>query len=405
MKYGLLGEKLGHSYSKIIHEKFGFYSYDLVEIPKDELKPLLDSGKYAGFNVTIPYKKTVMPMCKAISAEATAIGSVNTLVRDGDGYIGHNTDFAGFMYMLGRAKIELKDKKVLILGSGGTCVTAKAVCEHVGAASVTIVSRSGDVTYDMLDSYRDSQVIINTTPVGMYPKNGEAAVDVADFPECESVVDVIYNPRRTKLLLDAKARGLKHTDGLPMLVAQAKAAAELFIGKAINDSETERVLHELTIETGNIILTGMPGSGKTSVGTALSQMTGKTLLDTDEMVVKAAQMSIPDIFAKYGEAKFREYETDAVKEAGKLSGVIVSTGGGAVLRRENRDALCQNGKVVLLKRPLSMLGTDGRPLSSSLERLEQMEKERMPVYESFCDICIENTATVEDAAKAIIENL
>jgi len=403
MKCGLIGGKLGHSYSKIIHEMLGGYSYDLLETPEDELERRLADRDYSGFNVTIPYKEAVMPFCAGISDEAREIGCVNTLARGADGGLfGYNTDLAGFRAMAERAAVELYGKKVLILGSGATSKTAGAAAKAGGASEIIEVSRKGGVTYGDLERHRDAQVIINTTPVGMYPENGEALVSPADFPKLSGVLDVIYNPIKTRLVQQAERLGIPCSGGLYMLVSQAVAAAEIFTGESFSDKIRE-IYDRLLMQVENIVLIGMPGSGKTSLGKLAAEKMGREFLDMDALIEKKAGMSIPELFEKQGEAGFRKIESEAAADCGKRSGVVIATGGGAPLLPENRESLCQNGRVFLLRRNLDKLETCGRPLSKDIETLGKMERERLPVYRNMAKAEIDNNGEPEEALAAIVE--
>ena len=399
--YGLLGRKLGHSWSVPIHAALGNGAYRLLELEPEELAPFLRRNDIGGLNVTIPYKRDVMPLCDAIDPAAEAIGSVNTLVRRADGrLVGYNTDIDGFRYMARRAGISLTGKKVVILGSGGASLTAQAAARQEGAAEIVVISRSGPDNYENLSRHAGGEILVNATPVGMFPRNGERPVDLAAFPALEGVLDVIYNPRRTALLLQAEARGIPSSDGLPMLVAQAVVAEERFFDRSIPASENERILAQLRREMTNIVLIGMPGSGKTTVGAALARLTGREAIDLDQMIETAAGCSIPEIFAREGETGFRVREAAAAAEAGKRTGVILLTGGGVVKTAANYDALHQNGRIYQLARDLSLLPTEGRPLSQGAD-LHAMWRERAPLYARFRDAEIDNNGTVEDTAAAI----
>ncbi|MBP3485983.1 MAG: shikimate kinase, partial [Oscillospiraceae bacterium] len=354
-----------------------------------------------GLNVTIPYKRDVMPLCDVIDEAAQAIGSVNTIVRQADGRLhAYNTDAAGFCYMARRAGIDFAGKKAVVLGSGGASLTARAMARKLGAREVAVISRSGADNYGNLERHADADIVVNTTPVGMYPGNGEAAVDLIRFPRCSGVLDLIYNPRRTALLLQAESLGIPCSDGLPMLVAQATAAEEHFFGKAIPDSENERILAMLRRDTQNIVLIGMPGCGKTTVGEALARLTGREAIDIDRRIVERAGCTIPDIFAKDGEGVFRALEREETAAAGKLSGKILLTGGGVVKDQRNYAPLRQNGRIYQLQRELTVLATDGRPLSAGAD-LAEMYVQREPLYARFRDAAIDNNGTVEDTAAAI----
>lgn len=404
MRCGLIGEKLSHSYSVRIHQMLGDYNYELFNLPQHELRPFLERRDYHGLNVTIPYKKAVIPFCDRLDDAARKIGSVNTLVRGDDGLLcGYNTDYYGFLAMSKRTGIRFAGKKVLILGSGGTSLTVSAAAADEGASKIVTVSRNGSDNYENLDLHRDSQIIVNTTPVGMYPDNGDKPIDLSAFPACEGVLDVIYNPLYTRLLLDAKTLGIPHSGGLPMLVAQAKYASELFTGEKIDDQRIDDILDHLTKSLLNIILIGMPGSGKTEIGIMVAARLGREQIDTDTIVIQNAGMSIPEIFEKQGEPAFRQLESEAVDTACKRTGLVISTGGGAVLRPENRMNMKQNGLVLFLDRKLDLLQTDGRPLSKNMEALERMYTERLPIYKAGSDAEITNNDTAAAAVEAILE--
>ena len=403
--YGLLGEKLGHSFSPLIHSKLGLSDYKLIETPKEGLPQILRGGTWSGLNVTIPYKRAVMDFCDEISAEAAEIGSVNTIIRKSDGRIcGFNTDIDGFIYTSKAAGIDFKDGKVLICGSGGTSLTAQAAVKRLGAQRVTVVSRNGNVSYDDLSDYSDSDIIVNTTPVGMFPNNIEAPISLEAFPNCKGVIDVIYNPRRTSLLMEAEKSRIPFADGLPMLVYQAKRAEELFLGVSIPDSEVERVIREIRAEIGNIVIIGMPGCGKSSVAELLALKTARKLIDIDNEIVKMLGKPIPVIFAESGEPVFREFEREETQKAGKLTGVVISTGGGIVKDARNYAPLHQNGRIFWLRRELKTLETEGRPLSKDFETLKKLQIEREPLYRSFADSEIWNDKTPEEAAQRIWED-
>lgn len=399
--FGLLGRKLGHSWSVPIHTALGCEGYRLIELEPDELKGFLRQPNIGGLNVTIPYKRDVMPFCDVIDPMAQSIGSVNTLTRRADGKLyAFNTDAAGFCWMAERAGISFTGKKAVILGSGGASLTAAACARHLGAREVVVISRSGENNYGNLDRHADADIVVNTTPVGMYPNTGAAAVDLTAFPRCSGVLDVVYNPRRTALLLQAEALGIPCSDGLPMLVAQAKAAEEHFFEKSIPDSENERILAQLRQECTNIVLIGMPGCGKTTVGQALAELTGREAIDIDQRIVERAGCSIPEIFAQGGETAFRALEREETAEAGKLSGKIILTGGGVIKDQRNYAPLHQNGRIYHLIRDLNILPTDGRPLSQSAD-LSAMWAERAPLYARFRDMEVQNSGSVQETAQAI----
>ena len=401
MKFGLIGRTLKHSYSKIIHEKFGAYQYDLVSMEEEEIRGFIKNPEYKGFNITIPYKKTIIPFCESISDEAKKIGSVNTVIKKDGKLFGYNTDYAGFLAMAKRGGVEFFNKTVAILGSGSTYNTAYAVAKDCGAKEIISVSRNGKFSYDNISDWNKCEIIINTTPVGMYPNNGDSIIDLESFKNLEGVIDVIYNPLKTKLVFEAEKRGFKAVGGLYMLVFQAKEAFEIFTGEKFSNDKTDEVYNSLTQSMENIVFIGMPGSGKSTAGKFVSEFYKKELLDIDEMIVKKAGMSIPEIFERFGEDHFRNLETECAKEAGKLTGKIISCGGGIIKRAENLYNLAQNGKICWIKRDLENLATDGRPLSSGYEALVKMEKERTPKYQAFADEIIENNGDLASFYEAL----
>lgn len=405
MRCGLLGRKLGHSYSPQIHAMLGDYEYLLYEKEPEMLEDFLKSGDFDGLNVTIPYKKSVIPFCAELSETAREIGSVNTLIRRADGTLyGDNTDVFGFEGMLRHSGISVDGRKALVLGSGGASVTACAVLKKLGARAVTVISRTGENNYDNLSAHADAEIIVNTTPVGMYPQNGEKAVDLRIFPRCCGVLDVIYNPVRTALLLQAEELGIPNEGGLFMLVAQAKRSSELFTGNTIADSEIARIEAALQCRMQNIVIIGMPGSGKTTVASCLGELLGRKVFDTDAEIVSRAGTEIPMIFEQFGEAHFRVLETEVLRDAGKCSGLILSTGGGCVTRKENYPLLHQNGVIVWVKRDADRLACDGRPISLKSDP-EQLYEKRRAFYERFADMSVDNNGSVEETVSRIKEVL
>ena len=403
-QYGLIGEKLGHSFSPMIHRKLADYSYQLFELVPDQLGQFLQEGDFAGLNVTIPYKKSVMPYCKTLTDQAKRIGSVNTIVRQPDGsLLGHNTDYDGFCYLLRSAGAEVAGKKALVLGTGGASLTVHTVLQDLGARETVSISRSGPNNYNNLQLHSDAELIVNATPVGMYPNNGVSPLDLSLFPKLEGVFDLVYNPAKTQLLLDAEERGLRWANGLGMLVAQAKAAAERFTGASIPDSRVDEITREMERSTRNILLVGMPGCGKTTVGRLLSVKLGRPLVDTDAMVEKMAGCTIPEIFAAQGEEAFRRLEHQALCQAAKESGTIIATGGGIVTRPENFAPMRQNSTVVFIRRPVEQLPTTGRPISQSRD-LNDLYNQRLPLYQKVADWTVDNT-TVQSAVEEIIRRL
>ena len=405
MRCGLLGKTLGHSYSPQIHAQLGEYSYELFEKQPEELENFLRHGEFDALNVTIPYKKAVLPYCAVLSDAVKAIGSANTLVRQPDGTLfADNTDAFGFSCIADECGVDIAGKKALVFGSGGASVTAQYVLKERGAREVLVISRSGEHNYENLDKNADAEILVNTTPLGMYPNNGASPVDLTRFPRCEAVLDVVYNPARTALLLQAEALGIPHAGGLLMLVAQAKRSSELFTGSAIADARIGEIYRALAVQMQNIVLVGMPGCGKSSIGTLLAEKLDRPFLDADAEIEKAAGMPIPEFFRLYGEAAFRELESRVLADLGKRSGAVIATGGGAVLREENYAALHQNGTIVWLTRDLARLPIDGRPVSqaTSLDALFAARKAR---YERFADHTIDNNGALDDTVRAILEVL
>jgi len=401
MKCGLLGRKLGHSYSPQIHSYLGSYSYDLFEKEPEQLEDFLKNGDFSAINVTMPYKKDVIPHLDEVSSVAQKLGSVNTIVRRENGTLfGHNTDYFGFASMVQRSGLQLTGKKVLVLGSGGASNTVVTVLRERNANAV-IVSRSGENNYGNLHLHQDAAAIVNTTPVGMYPNTGVSPVDLTGFPKLEGVLDVVYNPARTQLLLDAEKLGLPCQNGLWMLVAQAKEAAEYFTGRKIDDSMIEHIYRKLSDQMQNIVLIGMPGCGKSTIASLLGEMLGRTAVDADEEIIRLAGKSIPAIFAEDGEEVFRSWETQVLAKLGKESGLILATGGGCVTRERNFPLLHQNGTLFWLQRSLEQLPTDGRPLSQT-NKLAVLYAARKHQYEAFADHSIDNNGSPEETAAAIL---
>ena len=407
MKYAVIGEKLGHSFSKVIHEHFAPYKYDIVEVSPDDFDAFMTKRDFSGINVTIPYKQRVMEYLSYIDPMAQEIGAVNTVVnRDGKLY-GYNTDFGGLKKLILRQGFDFTDQKVLILGSGGTSKTAFAVSKALGAASVLRVSRKGELTYEnVLSLHADADFIINTTPCGMFPNNDAAAISPDGFESLKGVVDVVYNPLETKLVRQAKEKGIDGCCGLYMLVSQAVLASEIFLDTSYDESVYEDTYRFVLSKKQNIVLTGMPGSGKSTIGKALSEKLGKEFVDTDELIIKNEKMPISEIFARHGESYFRSAETEAIKEASAKSGFVIATGGGAVLKKENVDYLRSNGKIFFLNRPIEdILPTDDRPLSSTRADLQKRFDERYPIYQETADEEIFVDGKVENAVRRIEETL
>lgn len=405
MKYGLIGEKLGHSFSKIIHNMIADYDYEICEIAPDDFDAFMEKRDFNAINVTIPYKKRIIPFLDYISDEAKEIGAVNVVVNKDGKLSGYNTDLGGLIALIKRTGAELSGKKVLIAGTGGTSNTAMTAAKMLSASEVIKLSRSsnpGVCTYDeAYELHSDAKFIINTTPSGMYPElMDKRPFDVDKFPELEGIVDAVYNPLRTQLVCDAKNKGIISEGGLYMLVMQAVLASEIFIGTKYDKKISDKVFETIYNSKQNIVLIGMPGSGKTTVGTMLAKELSRPLIDTDEEIVKKMQMPITDIFTKYGEDGFRDIEAEVVEEVSKLNGVIIATGGGAILRPENVRNLKLNGRVYFLDRPLQdLVPTDTRPLSSSYEALKKRFDERYDKYLAATDVrvcdCKTPKATVD----------
>lgn len=405
MEYGLIGEKLGHSYSQMIHARLADYRYELKEVAPERLDAFIEARNFRGLNVTIPYKQAVMKHCAELSPEAMEVGSVNTLIVRPDGSLfGHNTDIDGFIYMLRRGEIDPAGAKTVILGSGGTSLTARAALTRLGAREIVTVSRKGPVDYAALYAeHADAEILVNATPVGMYPKNGASPVELDRLPKVRGVADVIYNPEKTALILAAQAKGIPAVSGLSMLVAQAREAAELFAGHAIPAGRVEDIVSEIGAQTLNLILVGMPGCGKSTLGQAVAAALQREFVDCDAEIVRRAGKSIPEIFAQDGEGAFRALESGVLADVCRGHGLVISTGGGAVLRAENRDAMRQNGRVCLIRRALALLPRDGRPLSASEDAVTRLWEARRAAYETAADFPVENDGTVEEAAEKIRE--
>ena len=404
MEYGLLGEALGHSFSPWIHQALADYDYRLYPTPPTDVEELFRRREFKGLNVTIPYKQTVIPLCDEVDPQAAAIGAVNTVVNRDGRLTGYNTDIDGLIYLARRAGVDMAGKKVAVLGSGGTSRTAQAAARKLGAAQIVVISRNGEDNYGNLSRHADTQVVVNTTPVGMYPKCGVTPVSLEAFPQLEGVLDVVYNPLRTALLMEAEARGIPCSCGLPMLVAQARRAAELFTGADIPDDRLEEVVSSLNAQMRNVVLIGMPGCGKSAVGRALARRLGKEFLDLDRLIEADAGKPIPRIFAEEGEDAFRALESAAVRKAGARTGCILSTGGGVVTRPENYAPLHQNGVIVHLTRSLEKLPTAGRPVSQSTD-LRALWRRREPLYQSFADLTADNNGSIEDMVRTVLKEV
>lgn len=405
MKICLIGKTLKHSYSKIIHEHFG-YEYDLVELEKEDIKDFVKDEKYNAFNVTIPYKTEIIKYLNCVSPMAKEIGAVNTVVKKDGLLYGYNTDFYGMRYIVKHNKIKVKNKTVLVLGTGGTSKTAQVVFKYLGAKKIVVVSRTGEINYQNCYDIK-ADIIVNTTPVGMYPNQNQSPIDLNRFKNVKGVIDVIYNPLRTKLIIDAKKRKIKTATGLGMLVAQAKYAKELFFGREIKenyfDLEIEKELDIIKAQTENIAFIGMPGSGKTTLSKEIAKSLKRELIDTDEEVYKKTGKTPKEIIESLGEDEFRKIETEVLNELSLKRGVVISTGGGIVTKKENYFLLKCSSKVILVKRKLKLLSTENRPLSSNKTKLKLLYKNRKKLYKKFSDVVVFNNKDVDSSIKRIKE--
>ena len=406
MKYGCIGEHLKHSFSKEIHGALADYEYEIREIEREALGEFAASRDFLAINVTIPYKEEIMPYLYEIDDKARAIGAVNTVVnRDGRLY-GYNTDFFGMTSLIRHAGVEIKGKKVVILGTGGTSKTSLAVARALRAAEIIRVSRTARedaVSYcELYEKHADADVIINTTPSGMFPNIFDAPVDISKFKNLSGVIDAVYNPLRTPLILAARERGILAEGGLYMLVAQAVRASEIFVDTKYPDGECERIYEKIKREKENIVLIGMPACGKSTVGKLLSERLGRDFIDTDKLIEENAGMTIPEIFEKFGEKKFRELETEAIKEVASVNRAVIATGGGAILKKENVSALRENGRIYFIDRPLSaLIPTDDRPLSKTKEAIVERYNERYEIYCSSADVKVDASCDAAGVAEKI----
>ena len=406
MEYGLIGEKLGHSFSREIHQRLGGYDYRLQELTPAQLPAFLEKRDFRGVNVTIPYKQTVIPLLDEVDPKAAAIGAVNTIVNRRGRLCGYNTDYDGMAALARHAGLTLKNKNVLILGTGGTSRTAMTVAADLGAAEIRRVSRTGQgdaITYEQAADL-PVQVLINTTPCGMYPGCDGQPMDLSRFGWLEGVLDAVYNPLRTRLVLQARDNGARGQGGLYMLVAQAAAACRLFLDRPLPDGALDSVYRAIHGQKQNIVLTGMPGSGKSTVGRVLARQLGRELVDTDTEIIRLAKKPIPEIFAQRGERGFRDLESQVIQEVSRRTGLVIATGGGAILREENVRRLRQNGRIYFLDRPAEdILPTDDRPLARDMEAVRQRYAERYPRYTSTADAAVPVRGSAEDVAAAIRE--
>ena len=406
MEYGCIGEHLSHSFSKEIHNALADYDYKIQEIPKENLEEFFIKRDFKAINVTIPYKQAIIPFLDEISDEAKRINAVNTVVNRNGKLYGYNTDFYGLKALIERKGVTLEGKKVLVLGSGGTSNTAVAVAEFMGATEVVKVSRNakdGYITYnDAYSKCNGFQVIINTTPCGMFPNIGDSAIDLSEFASLEAVFDAVYNPLKSKLVCDAENKGVISSGGLYMLVSQAAYAVEKFIDAPVNEKEIERVYRNLYKNKMNIVLVGMPGSGKTSVGKKLAENLSKSFVDTDDLIIRSQNKPVPQIFSETGEKGFREIEKNEIFSVSSGNNCVIATGGGAILNKDNTEILKENGRIYFINRPLEMLvATDDRPLSSNKADLEKRYNERYSLYLRCADVVVDGSGTIEEVAKRI----
>ncbi|MEG0470232.1 MAG: shikimate kinase [Longicatena sp.] len=407
MRYGLIGEKLGHSFSKEIHERIADYKFDLIPLDKEEFKDFMGKKDFTAINVTIPYKKDVMPYLDEIDPHAKAIGAVNTIVnRDGKLH-GYNTDFTGFLYMVKKHNVQMQGKKVLVIGNGGASAAIQAVVNHEQAKEmiiVDIVAGNGAISYDeCFAKHLDAEIIINTSPIGMYPKIGNAPIDITMFPNCKSVMDVIYNPILTRLCFEAQEEGIQRVMGLEMLIAQAKQSVEHFLDKTVNDDVIDTIFQDMLKQRCNIVLIGMPSAGKTTIGKMLEQRMNKEFIDLDDKIIEKAGKSIPEIFEESGEAGFRAIETEVAIELAKENNKIIATGGGTIKNKINMDYLRQNGITIFIDRDINKLisADPNRPLSKSKDALQQLHDERYHLYQKYAAYIAVNNTEIEETVNEI----
>lgn len=409
MRYGLIGEKLGHSFSKDIHERIADYTFDLIPLSKEEFKTFMEKKEFTALNVTIPYKKDVIPYLDEMDEHAKAIGAVNTIVNRDGKLKGYNTDFTGFLYMVKKHNVHMEGKKVLIIGNGGASAAIQAVVQHESAGSMVIVDvvpGNGAISYDeMFSSHLDAEIIINTSPIGMYPRIGNAPIDISMFHKCEAVLDVIYNPILTRLCFEAQEMDIKRVNGLEMLIAQAKQSVEFFLDKSIDDQIIDDIYQDMLRERCNIVLIGMPSAGKTTIGKMLENRMQKEFIDLDDIIIEKAGKSIPEIFEESGEAGFRAIETEAAIEVSKLNNKIIATGGGTIKHKVNMDYLRQNGITIFIDRDVDKLisSDPNRPLSKSTDALEKMHAERLPLYQKYAAYVAVNNSDIESIVTEIEE--
>ncbi len=409
-RYGLLGEKLGHSFSKEIHESFGHYNYDLIEVSRDDFNNFMTSREFKAINVTIPYKEMVIPYLSYIDDGAKEIGAVNTIVNHDGKLYGYNTDYLGLKSLILSKNIDISGFRVLLLGTGGTSKTARFVLKNLGVKEIILVSinnEEGTISYEeAVKSYKDVDMIVNTTPCGMYPKTMDLIIDLTKFNNLKLVIDVIYNPLKTRLGILAEELHIPYACGLYMLVSQAVHAAGIFRNISVDESITENIYNKLCREKQNIVLIGMPSCGKTTIGDILSQKINKELVDIDALIENKIGMTIKDFINKYGELEFRKIEKEIVLEVSKKNNQIISTGGGVIKDYDNIIALKGNGVIIFINRNIDNLTpTESRPLSSNIDALRKLYEERMPLYKKYSDIEVSNNNAIEEVIETIINNI
>ena len=412
MEYGLIGEKLGHSASKEIHEQLADYSYELHPLTKEDFPIFMEEKAFRALNVTIPYKQAVIPYLTAMDENAKAIGAVNTIVNQNGSLYGYNTDMPGFLYMVKKNGIDMEGKKVVVLGNGGASQAIQAGVKKMNPAKMIVVGnrtiKEGVLTYEQCFAlHSDADIVVNTSPVGMYPNVNFSPVDLTHFPQCQAVIDIIANPLTTKLVAQARELGMKGITGLEMLIAQAKYAVEHFLDKTIDEQIIDSIYQKLYVDQANLILIGMPSAGKTTIGKILAQKLNREFIDMDEMIVENTGKSIPEIFDEKGEQGFRAAETQAAYAISKLNGKVISTGGGIIKYKANIDLLRQNGIVIFIDRDLNKLITtdSNRPLSSSSEAVRKMYEERIDYYRLYADHIIDNNKTIDGSVQSILKKI
>ena len=412
MEYGLIGEKLGHSASKEIHEQLADYSYELHPLTKEDFPIFMEEKAFRALNVTIPYKQAVIPYLTAMDENAKAIGAVNTIVNQNGSLYGYNTDMPGFLYMVKKNGINMEGKKVVVLGNGGASQAIQAGVKKMNPAKMIVVGnrtiKEGVLTYEQCFAlHSDADIVVNTSPVGMYPNVDFSPVDLTHFPQCQAVIDIIANPLTTKLVAQARELGMKGITGLEMLIAQAKYAVEHFLDKTIDEQIIDSIYQKLYVDQANLILIGMPSAGKTTIGKILAQKLNREFIDMDEMIVENTGKSIPEIFDEKGEQGFRAAETQAAYAISKLNGKVISTGGGIIKYKANIDLLRQNGIVIFIDRDLNKLITtdSNRPLSSSSEAVRKMYEERIDYYRLYADHIIDNNKTIDGSVQSILKKI